>query len=91
MTFVSLGISAQLKVYSDGSMTLDRDTSFTGSRFTVGNIPTIVSNIPIASPENIGIYGIATTQASDLINSSIEINGQTVIVGNTTITVSNSN
>ena len=29
MTFVSLGISAQLKVYSDGSMTLDRDTSFT--------------------------------------------------------------
>jgi hypothetical protein len=27
----------------------------------------------------------------DLINSSIEINGQTVIVGNTTITVSNSN
>ena len=42
MTFVSLGISAQLKVYSDGSMTLDRDTSFTGSRFTVGNIPTIV-------------------------------------------------
>ncbi len=64
MTFVSLGISAQLKVYSDGSMTLDRDTSFTGCRFTVGNIPTIVSNIPVASPENIGIYGIATTQAS---------------------------
>ena len=32
MTFVSLGISAQLKVYSDGSMTLDRETSFTGCR-----------------------------------------------------------
>ena len=64
MTFVSLGISAQLKVYSDGSMTLDRDTSFTGCRFTVGNIPTIVSNIPVASPENIGIYGIATPQTS---------------------------
>ena len=66
LIFFSLGTSAQLKVYNDGSMTLDRDTAYATSRFTVGAITSFPSLLPSAGINNIGILSNAQIEAGKL-------------------------
>ncbi len=66
LIFFSLGTSAQLKVYNDGSMTLDRDTAYATSRFTVGATTSFPSLLPSAGINNIGILSNAQIEAGKL-------------------------
>ena len=57
---------AQLKVYSDGSVTIDRDTAFATSRFTVGAGTPFTSMTPPAGTNNIGILANTQIEAGKL-------------------------
>lgn len=56
---------AQLKVYSDGSMTLDRDTSYSMSRFTVGETPSSTNSLPAQTTSRTGILSYSQIVAGD--------------------------
>ena len=64
LTIFSLGTSAQLKVYNDGSMTLDRDTLNVGTRFTVGQTVSLPTNLIGLSSNNMGILSHIVAQAN---------------------------
>ena len=55
---------AQLKVYSNGSMTLDRDTLNVGTRFTVGQTVSLPTNLIGLSSNNVGILSHIVAQAN---------------------------
>ena len=48
----STSMFAQLKVYSDGSVTIDRDTLMAGSRLTIGEAPDFTAILPTGPREN---------------------------------------
>ncbi len=49
----SASMFAQLKVYSDGSVTIDRDTLMKGSRLTIGDAPNFQIALPTGPRENV--------------------------------------
>ena len=89
-------VHAQLKVYTDGSMTLDRDTLMTGSRLTIGDAPAFtiysqgsthenvatVSYMPaVAVKYNIGVMGSSLSTAALSSGRSFGVMG---VAGNCT-------
>ena len=46
-------VFAQLKVYTNGSVTIDRDTLIADTRFTKGEIPSQVSSTLVGTTNNI--------------------------------------
>lgn len=64
LIFFSLGTSAQLKVYNDGSMTLDRDTLNVGTRFTVGQTVSLPSGLIGSSSNSMGILSHIVAQTN---------------------------
>lgn len=55
LTFCSTSMFAQLKVYSDGSVTIDRDTLMAGSRLTIGEAPDFTAILPTGPRENVAM------------------------------------
>ena len=49
----STSLFAQLKVYNDGSVTIDRDTLMDGARFTIGDIADFLKVLPSGPRENV--------------------------------------
>ena len=60
----------QLKVYTNGSVTIDRDTLMADTRFTVGEIPSQVSNTLVGSTNNISSL-FYTTPVADKYNYGV--------------------
>ena len=52
----STSIHAQFKVYSDGSVTIDRDTLMGNVRLTVGDVPASIKTSVVDTMKNIGTF-----------------------------------
>lgn len=64
MLLCTTTVFAQLKVHTNGSVTIDRDTLMAGTRFTVGEIPSQVSNTLVGSTNNISSLFYTTPVAN---------------------------